>query len=670
MQRKFTMFVFLVVLLMLPLTGWSQTASYDTVSIHDLQYVPNPDSSDRSLYYGDTVVVKGYVMTGVREIYVGARWACYITDGTVDPWSGFFILQNDSFAVNTLFGFVQEGDEVYFTGVVDEYNSGGYGFTQLALLTNPPVPVTVVSVGNTLPGPKVLTTGELSTHATGEQWENMRVKVENVVVTGTAGSNQAIIDDGSGACSIDDYFWYFRSQFNNGLNPWPVAGTQLNLTGFSRDIFEPYFSINPRDDSDIDIQTNPPVITGMYRTPGVPHSSDNVTVKASIVDNGNVQEAKLIYSVDWGPFNEVTMTSGLLSDTFAAAIPMQPNNSYVRYFVWAQDNVGDVSQSPGDTSKSVYSYVIRDGGLSIKDVQYTHGYSGDISPFNHYSVTLEGVVTTDPTDWVNNFYIESKDSAWYGMWVYDPNHAPTKGDWISVTGEVSENYGVTRMQDITDLTVVTPGYGVFDPVLVTTGEIGTGGVNAEAYEDVLIKVVNVTVTNPFPDAPGNYGEFTIDDGSGGVRVDDAFSAFNGNLDSSFALNDVIQELRGVHYYSFSNYKILPRDSNDVIGHTSGIEDQPVPVATNFALEQNYPNPFNPVTTIRYSVPKAAPVTIAVYDILGQKIRTLFSGTAAPGVHELQWNGRNDAGVQMSSGIYFYHLKGKDINLTRKMILMK
>ncbi|MCK5453106.1 MAG: hypothetical protein KAJ16_02030, partial [Calditrichia bacterium] len=125
MKSLATAFSLFLLVLFLPQVTFSQ-AVYDTVSIHDIQWVPNPDSSETSLYLGDTVVVGGYVQHGPRELYVGARWSCYLTDGTQDPWSGFFIIQDDSFVVNTLFGFVQEGDFCYFTGRVATFT----GLTQ------------------------------------------------------------------------------------------------------------------------------------------------------------------------------------------------------------------------------------------------------------------------------------------------------------------------------------------------------------------------------------------------------------------------------------------------------------------------------------------------------------------------------------------------------------
>ena len=666
MKSLATAFMLLFLVLFLPQVTFSQ-AVYDTVSIHDIQWVPNPDSSETSLYLGDTVVVGGYVQHGPRELYVGARWSCYLTDGTQDPWSGFFIIQDDSFAVNTLFGFVQEGDFCYFTGRVATYT----GLTQLNLLTNPAVPVSIVSSGNPLPGVKVLTCVDVETHGAGEQWESMKVRIEGATVTNNSfSSNTAVITDGTGNGYIDDYFLYYRNQFNSGYNPWPSNGTNLNITGFTRDVGSAYFTVNPRDDSYIEILTNPPTISDISRNPGVPLSTDIVDVSAVIVDNGSVASAKLLYSVNQAAFDSISM-SVTTADTFSCPIPAQANNAYVRYFVKAIDNDGEASQFPGDTTQFIYSYIIRDQGLDIKDVQYTWGYPDGDSPFEGYEVTLEGVVMTDPADWTNNYYIQEKDSAWYGMWIYDDSNTPVQGDWISVTATVQENYGVTRLSDITNFSVVTPGFGVFNPVQVTTGEIGNGGANAEAYEDVLIKVVNVTVTDPFPDSPGNYGEFEIDDTSGPVRVDDAFTAFNGNLDTTFQLNDTIEQLIGMHYYSYGNYKILPRNDNDIIGHVSvGIEDELQQIARQFTLEQNYPNPFNPVTRIEFNVPKTSQVKVVVYDILGRQVKLLYNSMAPAGNHTIRWDATNEAGSPLGSGIYFYQLRSENVSLTKKMILLK
>jgi flagellar hook assembly protein FlgD len=90
----------------------------------------------------------------------------------------------------------------------------------------------------------------------------------------------------------------------------------------------------------------------------------------------------------------------------------------------------------------------------------------------------------------------------------------------------------------------------------------------------------------------------------------------------------------------------------------------------FYLAQNYPNPFNPSTTIEYVVSQAGEYELSVYNLLGQKIRTLLSSQLTAGDYRAQWDGRNDTGQKVGSGIYFYRLSGKNLTLTRKMVLMR
>jgi hypothetical protein len=114
--------------------------------------------------------------------------------------------------------------------------------------------------------------------------------------------------------------------------------------------------------------------------------------------------------------------------------------------------------------------------------------------------------------------------------------------------------------------------------------------------------------------------------------------------------------------------ILPEFVTNQLNVVTGVDDDVLPVA--FELEQNYPNPFNPQTTIAFSVPKAANVSLVVYNLLGQRIRTISEGFLSPGRYEFEWRGDDDRGASVSSGIYFYHLAADDFSETRKMVLMK
>ena len=95
----------------------------------------------------------------------------------------------------------------------------------------------------------------------------------------------------------------------------------------------------------------------------------------------------------------------------------------------------------------------------------------------------------------------------------------------------------------------------------------------------------------------------------------------------------------------------------------------------YALAQNYPNPFNPTTTIEYALPFASEVRLEIYNILGQRVKLLVSGEQLPGYYEVRWDGRNEAGNSVSSGMYVYRIiassqYGENFVKTRKMLYMR
>lgn len=91
---------------------------------------------------------------------------------------------------------------------------------------------------------------------------------------------------------------------------------------------------------------------------------------------------------------------------------------------------------------------------------------------------------------------------------------------------------------------------------------------------------------------------------------------------------------------------------------------------DFMLKQNYPNPFNPTTTISYQLEKNSDVLLTIYNQAGQKVRTLVQDTQGAGFQSIAWDGRDDAGLPLSSGIYLYRLQADDRVQTKKMMLLK
>ena len=90
----------------------------------------------------------------------------------------------------------------------------------------------------------------------------------------------------------------------------------------------------------------------------------------------------------------------------------------------------------------------------------------------------------------------------------------------------------------------------------------------------------------------------------------------------------------------------------------------------FALHQNYPNPFNPSTTIRYELPEQTQVQVLIYDLRGRLIRTLVSESQTAGYKMLNWDGNNDNGISVSTGVYLYSIQTPDFQNTKKMVLLK
>lgn len=101
----------------------------------------------------------------------------------------------------------------------------------------------------------------------------------------------------------------------------------------------------------------------------------------------------------------------------------------------------------------------------------------------------------------------------------------------------------------------------------------------------------------------------------------------------------------------------------IIANQNGVPDQ-------YFLFQAYPNPFNPSTTIRYQLPQPANVKLEIYNALGQLVRSLVNSRIEAGDHEVAWNGKNDMGVQLSSGVYMYRIETQNFRQVNKMLLMK
>ena len=145
-------------------------------------------------------------------------------------------------------------------------------------------------------------------------------------------------------------------------------------------------------------------------------------------------------------------------------------------------------------------------------------------------------------------------------------------------------------------------------------------------------------------------------------------------DTSYLDYDIII---GETYY----YRITAVDSADNISEfsdpievptdfTTTVDPSTIGIPEKFYLSQNYPNPFNPETRFEYYVAKHSPISLAIYNLLGKKIRTLVNDNKSPGIYSITWDGRDEFSKKVASGIYFARFKAGEFRQTRKIDLQK
>jgi len=115
-------------------------------------------------------------------------------------------------------------------------------------------------------------------------------------------------------------------------------------------------------------------------------------------------------------------------------------------------------------------------------------------------------------------------------------------------------------------------------------------------------------------------------------------------------------------FMMDNFRV---DSTD-----DGVSNDNDVIPTLTQLDGNYPNPFNPETTISYSMKEAGDVRIDIYNLKGQRVKTVVNEFAGVGAHQVVWNGQDDSNNSCASGLYFYKMKSGRYSKTNKMILMK
>ncbi|MCH7879129.1 MAG: T9SS type A sorting domain-containing protein [candidate division Zixibacteria bacterium] len=113
---------------------------------------------------------------------------------------------------------------------------------------------------------------------------------------------------------------------------------------------------------------------------------------------------------------------------------------------------------------------------------------------------------------------------------------------------------------------------------------------------------------------------------------------------------------------------IMKGSVDIV--TDVEDDDDIALPKGFQLDQNYPNPFNPETTIEFSLKRRSDVELVIYDVLGRRVKQLINQNLSAGSYTLGWDGTNQGGKTVASGVYYYQLKTDNTAQSKKMLLLK
>jgi hypothetical protein len=264
-------------------------------------------------------------------------------------------------------------------------------------------------------------------------------------------------------------------------------------------------------------------------------------------------------------------------------------------------------------------------------------FSAVLEPGKDYTAVLSGVLT--PV-----LYADNPDGRSIALDFFDTDNAQKVSSTVG-------NVDLQVMNGVTDAPKLD--VKVAGTPIVLVDNLGYG--DFSGYVSLSPDMYTLEVT----DSSGStsYGSFTADLSA---LADSAITVFaSGFLDPSANQNGPALGL----------FAVFPSGNVVELTNVVGIKENGN-LPTTFAISQNYPNPFNPTTSIKYQLPQTADVTITIYNLLGQKVRTLVNDKKEPGYYEVEWNGLNDHDVQVATGLYIYRIKAADFVRSKKMLLLK
>jgi hypothetical protein len=639
---------------------------WGTQSIFAVQFHTPPSDAGGSAEVGKPVNIEGIVTTE-RGLYNANAFTIQSGSGF---WTGVHCFDNLAEAN------VQRGDSVRVAGTVEEY----FGLTEVGLFGAQAV--SILSSGNPVPGPNVLSASQLpittAPPSQGEPWEGVHVRLEDLEVTlPDDGFGQWQVTDVTGTALIGDDAFYL---YNPALGDSLVSVSGIVTYSFSERKLE------PRDDADI---VGPPIIGSIRYTPIPPLAAPSpLKVTAEITDfNGTITTANLKYIV-----NNDTTTVFTVAMTNPSGNNWEANLSSVvgpeiDYHIEVVDNDGFTARGP-----SVGRFDLRRGMLSIQTIQSTFAAGSDSSLYARTSspVNCAGIVTMAPGTLAGNEFViqnnYTSDPAYRGIQVFTGGTSFVGlvdiGDSVAVSGDVGEYFGMTQVS--LHFGEAYTNYGAFAGTVaaipafeIDTSDLppdSTGVVPvSEPFEAVLVIAKSATVTNANAGFGGYYIDNTAPETAEETLVDDDYFFLHPD---SLQYEPVLGEgraIRGVVEFAFGEFKIQPRGDFDILmpDGSDATDVAGTPTTAAFALHQSVPNPFTgSATRIAFALPRASEATLRVFDVAGRLVRTLVSGSLPAGAHVADWDGRNETGGTVANGVYFYRLQAAGEFATKKLILVR
>jgi len=303
------------------------------------------------------------------------------------------------------------------------------------------------------------------------------------------------------------------------------------------------------------------------------------------------------------------------------------------------------------------------------------------------TVTVQGVVTVATGlhyagSGIKFIFQDVAGGPWSGLLCYSEDTTALgnlpAGLLVQVTGVIVE-YGTgddyAGAHTEIDLTrpVLVLGMAEIPGDTIPASDLRTP-VTGEQWESVWVTIEDsYVIENDL-----SYGQWSIDnDSTGANRIKIGTNSNDASWDDFVRppvgqkvdyLSGWVYNRHGYHSDS-TTYKIEPSYVSDIVFNTTSI-DNDVQVARSFKLKGNYPNPFNPSTNINFEIGTAGMVKLSVFDLKGREVRTLVNRNLSPGEYSSIWNGLDNRGQAVSSGVYMYRLTSGEQSATGKMLFLK